>query len=73
MDNRKIVSIKTFDNEIDAKVAKQHLQSHGLDAMVSKDDCGGMRPWLQERHGVFLQVFEQDSSKANKILRAMKC
>jgi hypothetical protein len=31
-----------------------------------------MRPWLQERHGVSLQVFELDSSKANKILKAMK-
>jgi hypothetical protein len=72
MDERKLVSIKTFDNEIDAEVAKQHLQSHGIDAMVSKDDCGGMRPWLQQRQGVFLQVFERDSRKANKILHAMK-
>jgi hypothetical protein len=72
MDDRKLVSIKTFANEIDAEVAKQHLQSHGIDARVSKDDCGGMRPWLQERQGVSLQVFESDSTKATKILKAMK-
>jgi hypothetical protein len=72
MDNRKLVSIETFNNELDAEVAKQHLQSHGIDAMVSKDDCGGMRPWLQERQGVVLQVFENDSAKADKILKAMK-
>jgi hypothetical protein len=72
MDDKKMVSIKTFDNEIDAEAAKQHLQTHGIDAMVSKDDCGGMRPWLQQRQGVFLQVFDCDCSKANKILHAMK-
>jgi hypothetical protein len=72
MDNRKLVLIKTFANEIDAEVAKQHLQSHGIDARVSKDDCGGMRPWLQGQQGVVLQVFENESDKANKILKAMK-
>jgi hypothetical protein len=66
------VSIKIFDNELDAEVAKQHLLSHGIDATVTKDDCGGMRPWLQERQGVSLQVLEQDSIKASKILKAMK-
>ena len=72
MDNRKLISIKTFANEIDAEVAKQHLRSHGIDARVSKDDCGGMRPWLQGQQGVDLQVFENESDKANKILKAMK-
>jgi len=72
MDNRKLVTIETFVNELDAEVAKQHLQSHGIDAMISKDDCGGMRPWLQQQQGVVLQVFENDSAKAIKILIAMK-
>ena len=37
-----------------------------------KDDCGGMRPWLQGQQGVDLQVFEDESTKAHKILKAMK-
>ena len=72
MDKSKLVTIKTFNNELDADIAKQHLQSHGIEAIVSKDDCGGMRPWLQGQQGVDLQVFENDSAKANKILQAMK-
>jgi hypothetical protein len=72
MDERRLVTIKTFNYERDAEAAKQHLQTHGIDAMISKDDCGGMRPWLQQRQGVFLQVFDCDSGNANKILHAMK-
>jgi hypothetical protein len=72
MDNRRFVTIKTFGNELDAKVARQHLKSHGIDATVSKDDCGGMRPWLQAQQGVVLQVLERDFQKATKVLEAMK-
>ncbi len=72
MDNRKLITIKSFSSELDAEVARQHLQSHGIDATVSKDDSGGARPWLQAIQGVFLQVLEKDSAKAEKILKAMK-
>ncbi len=72
MDDRRLISVRTFSNELDAEVARQHLKSHGIEATVSKDDCGGMRPWLQERQGVVLRVFETDLEKANKVLNAMK-
>ncbi len=72
MDTKKLVPLKTFDNELDADVAKQHLLSHGIQAVVTKDDCGGMRPWMQQHQGVVLQVFEADSTKASKVLKAMR-
>ena len=72
MDTRKIVTVQTFSNELDAVVAKQHLISHGIDATVSKDDSGGMRPWLQTQQGVVLQVLERDLQKARQVLKAMK-
>ncbi len=72
MDNRKLVSVRTFSNELDAEVARRHLKSHGIDATVSKDDCGGMRPWLQERQGVVLLVLEPDLQKAKEVLDAVE-
>jgi hypothetical protein len=67
-----MVTIRTFGDELDADVARQHLKSHRIDATVSKDDCGGMRPWLQERQGVILQVLERDLQKASEVFKAMK-
>ncbi len=72
MDTSRLVPLKIFDNELDADVARQHLQSHGIQAVITKDDSGGMRPWLQQRHGVLLQVLKADSAKAKKVLNAMR-
>ena len=71
MEKGELVSIKTYGNELDAQVAKQHLESHGIEALITKDDCGGMRPWLQYRQGITLQVFERDVQEANTVLKAM--
>ncbi len=71
MGTTKLIVIKTFDNELDAEVAKQHLHSRGIQAIVSKDDCGGQQPWLQQQLGVDLKVSEADVGRAEQVLKAM--
>jgi hypothetical protein len=72
MIDRKLVSFKTFANELDAEKARQRLQSKGIDAIVTKVDCGGMQPFHQESRDVFLQVFERYSIKTNKVIKIIK-
>ncbi len=68
----KLNVVRTFNNEIDAEVAKQHLRSHGIRAILRKDDCGGQQPWLQQQLGVDLEVSEADVVRAEEVLKAMK-
>ncbi len=35
------VVVGEFENEIDAEIAKGHLESAGIEASVIKDDAGG--------------------------------
>jgi hypothetical protein len=41
------IVVKTFNNEIDAGLARQSLQDAGVEAFIFKDDAGGMEPHLQ--------------------------
>jgi Putative prokaryotic signal transducing protein len=59
-----------YDNEIDAEIAKGHLESSGIKALIIKDDGGGMLPSMQNTEGVQLVVTESQSEKAKKILQA---
>lgn len=68
MDNTKLVVVQTYSNEINAEIVKQKLASHGIDALISKDDDGGMLPSLQQTMSVKLEVLESNQSKALKIL-----
>lgn len=38
---RKLVLVKTFNNEVSAILAQNYLQSAGIEAVVLKDDVGG--------------------------------
>jgi hypothetical protein len=71
MDTTRLVIIRSFSNEVDAEIARQHLATNGVDAYVRTDDCGGMYPWRQEMRGVFLEVLDSDKENAEKILAAM--
>jgi len=72
MDKTHLVTLRSFSKEMDADIAKQHLESAGIGAFVRKDDYGGMQPYLQAAQGVFLEVNEKDSEKAEQILKARK-
>jgi hypothetical protein len=72
MNQDHLITLRTFPNEIDAKIAAQHLHANQVDSFIKKDDSGGMRPHLQFSQGVDLIVSEKDAPKAIKILAAMK-
>jgi hypothetical protein len=66
----KQVVVGEYENEIDAEIAKGHLEASGIPASITKDDGGGMLPSLQNTEGVQLVVAETQREKAKKILQA---
>lgn len=62
------VVVGEYENEIDAEIAKGHLQASGISASIFKDDGGGMFPSLQNSDGVQLVVSEDQSARARTIL-----
>jgi len=67
--NEHMLSLAEFENEFEAEIARGHLKSAGIDAILSKDDAGGMLPSLQEVEGVSLLVRPEDVKRARVILR----
>ena len=67
-----LVTVTTFNSEMDAQVAKGHLASEGIKAYLVNDDSGGMWPNFQMTAGVTLLVRERDEEKARTILHAVK-
>jgi hypothetical protein len=63
-----LVSVTRFGSEPEAELARIKLQSEGIDAFVSKDDCGGMEPYLQFSSGVRLLVPKSRVRAARKLL-----
>ena len=63
----KQVIVGEYENEIDAEIAKGHLQASGILAYIIKGS--GMLPSLQNSEGVQLVVAETQSVKARKILQ----
>ncbi|MGD0338280.1 MAG: DUF2007 domain-containing protein [Bacteroidota bacterium] len=68
MEEKQVV-VGEYENEIDAEIAKGHLEASGIPASLIKDDGGGMLPSLQNAQGVQLLVAETHSEKAKKILK----
>jgi Putative prokaryotic signal transducing protein len=65
------VVVGEYENEIDAEIARGHLQASGIPASIVKDDGGGMLPSLQNAEGVRLVVAEGRKTEAEKILTAV--
>ena len=65
----KQVVVGEYENEIDAEIAKGHLEASGISASIIKDDGGGMFPSLQNVDGVQLLVAEAEGEEARKILQ----
>jgi hypothetical protein len=66
---QKRVVVQSFKNELEAEIAKGHLEAGGIEANIAKDDVGGMLPSLQQTGGVQLMVDEKLQTKAKGILR----
>lgn len=64
-----LVCIKTCNNRIEAEMDKSLLESEGIQAMVSADDAGGLRPdLLWATGGVRLLVKQEDAERASELL-----
>jgi Putative prokaryotic signal transducing protein len=66
---KKQVVVGEYENELDAQIARGHLEASGVSASIIKDDGGGMLPALQNSEGVQLIVAENQKEKAMKILQ----
>ena len=64
-----LFTIRRYINETPAELARMTLEGSGVDASVSKDDCGGMWPYLQASTGVRLIVRTEDTERAEEILK----
>lgn len=72
MDRSNVITVRTFPNEVEADIARQHLESAGITAFVRKDDYGGFQPALQMVRGVLLQVMEKDVEEAEEVLASLE-
>ena len=66
--NEQMMSLAEYENEFEVEIARGHLKAAGIDAMLSKDDAGGMLPSLLEAEGVSLLVRPEDMKRAKVIL-----
>ncbi len=62
------VVIESFENEIDAEIARARLEVEHIETSIVKDDAGGMFPSLQQTSGVQLLVPEGNADRAREIL-----
>lgn len=65
---RDLVTIRSFVDELEANLAKSRLQAAGIDSMLGRDDCGGMRPSLTFAQGIKLLVRSDDAERAAAVL-----
>jgi hypothetical protein len=63
-----LVVVRTFSYRHEAELGRSMLEGHGVDAIVSADDCGGLRPAVGVMAGVRLLVRRSDEKKAGKLL-----
>ena len=59
--------LETYLSDLEAEIAMNRLTALGVQAMVQKDNCGGMRPHL-DLQGIKLLVAPPDLEKARAIL-----
>jgi hypothetical protein len=63
-----LVTIRTFVDELEANLAKSRLQAAGINSILGRDDCGGMRPSLSWAQGIKLVVRSDDAERAAAVL-----
>ena len=65
-----LTTVRTFMSIFEAEVAQSALDAAGIDSLLRKDDCGGLRPHMQMTEGVELLVREEDAEEADAVLTA---
>ncbi|MBF0276971.1 MAG: hypothetical protein HQM13_04240 [SAR324 cluster bacterium] len=72
MNIAKAVSVRTFSNEMSARIAAMHLEALGIESVIQKDDCGGVYPQLQLTAGVELLVAPAEMERVDSILSELE-
>ena len=70
--SEELVCIKTYLNAVDADVAKEYLESNGIQVTILGDTGGGMLPDMAMYLGVRVHVKEEDAERASELLAARK-
>jgi hypothetical protein len=70
MSSQELVVLRTFNNHIDADLARSALEAVGIESLVRADDAGGLRPSLWVGSGVQLMVRAEDAKWAEEVLSA---
>ena len=65
-----LVVVEKFNSGSLADVAKSFLEANGIPSFISKDDCGGMRPWMSLAFPIRLMVRSSDFKEARELLDA---
>jgi hypothetical protein len=64
----KMIKIQTYCDHVTAENVKNFLNVHGIEAVLSADDAGGVRPELTLSRGVKLWVREEDVNAVRELL-----
>ena len=62
------VRVRTFQNKLEAEMARGLLESAGVRAWLASDDAGGAYPFQLSGGGVQLMVEEADAATAEELL-----
>ena len=62
------VTVRTYQVDHEAELARAILEAHGIEALVLRDDAGGMLPMLQPHFRTRLVVRGEDAEEAREIL-----
>ena len=63
-----LVVVRTYMYRHEAEVGRSMLEANEVDAVISADDAGGLRPGLGAATGVRLLVTRRDEHKARQLL-----
>lgn len=60
--------VRTFSNDLDARLAEAVLEANGIESIVVGDNAAGMMPYLNALHPIRLLVKEDDVESAVSLL-----
>jgi hypothetical protein len=66
------VVVARYASEIEAEMLRMALEADGIKCFVSRDDCGGTEPYLQQATGVRVLVMGVDAERAAEIRQDMQ-
>src|SRR6185295_6479635 len=68
-DELELVSIRTYNTQIDVELAKSALEAAGIESIIRSGDFGGRESALSSLGGIELLVRSEDAADADQILR----